>query len=283
MHIYIPTYQRVHQQETWNWISPYWRERTTLVARTEEVRPLRDRGFQVMEAPVKGIGPTRQWILDHHDVDVLGPRLIWMDDDLKFYARRLDDPTKFVFLERNPGGEGWDNLMIDFDDMLDHVALCGLAARSGANRDTQPYRRNGRIFDLMAMDVNVVRQNGFRIDRMEFMEDFDFSLQFLTRGYQTLMLNTHCKDDRGSNTPGGCSTYRTDERQAAAAHRLAERWPRYVQTSERPPWRGSTVPRVDVRVQWAKAYEDGKSFRQLVGDPLEPELDWSTGVLESRS
>lgn len=279
MRLYVPTFQRVHQQETWSWLSGSAKERAVLVARPEESDALRALGYPVVSCPAKGIGPTRQWILDHHDVDRYGPRLMWLDDDLKFAKRRLDDPTKFLPLDRD-SDDDWDAMEADFEEMLDFVPLCGLAARSGANRDAAPYKRNGRIYDLMAMDLNVVRQNGFRINRLEFMEDFDFSLQFLTRGYQTLLLNTHAKDDRGSNAPGGCSSYRTDAGQAQAAHRLAELWPGLVAVTERPPWRGSTVPRVDVRVQWAKAYEAGKSLRHLLGDELEPELSWATGSLE---
>lgn len=279
--IYIPTYRRLDNQETWRRLSPQWQARAFLVATEEEAPQLRDRGHRVLACPVQGIGPTRQWILDQHDEDLLGDTILMMDDDLMFSERRADEPTKFLPIK--PGEHAaFDRLMANMAEMMDYVPLGGLANRSGANRETAPYRLNARLHDLMAINVVVARDNGFRMDRVQFMEDFDFMLQFLTAGYPTLCLNTHCKDDKGgSNAAGGCSTYRSPAGQLDAAMELKEYFPDFVTLVQKSGWGGDMSQRTDVRVAWKKAYEAGLAARDASGTPQWATLDWSTGTLRA--
>lgn len=249
--IYIPTYGRVHDQLTLKSISPSWLERTYLVARPPEAAQLRQLGHQVLSCPVEGIAPTRQWILDQHDEGIA----IMMDDDLWFFKRREDDPGKFLRI----GPEGFDAMMEEYLALFWFSPLVGIASRSGANRETAPFRTNARMFDITGVDVDVVRQHGFRIDRMKFMEDFDFALQFLTTGYDSLLLNSYCKDDRGSNAAGGCSGYRSMAGQAAAAIDLFLEWPEFVKLRQvKAKSDSGWATRTDVTVQWAKAANCGK-------------------------
>lgn len=268
--IYIPTYRRVGRQETWSRLSPYWRDRAFLVAVPDEADQLRATGANVLVCPVRGISPTRQWVLDQHDVDLLGERLFMMDDDLGFAVRRDDAPTKFLPLLPQDH-EGFNAMMGSLVGLLSQAPLVGLANRSGANRDTSPVRVNVRLHDLLGFNVPLTRAEGVRIDRLRFMEDFDVALQFLTKGYPTLCLNTHVKDDKGgSNAAGGCSEYRDAAGQAAAAVALAQLFPGFVTITERPGWNGAMAgARTDVRVAWAKAYAHGREMRELLGQPQE--------------
>lgn len=258
--IYIPTYGRVHDQLTLRSISPSWLERTYLVARLAEAEQLQGLGHQVLSCPVKGIAPTRQWILDQHDEGIA----IMMDDDLWFFKRRDDDPTKFLRI----GPEGFDAMMEEYLALFMLSPLVGIASRSGANRNTEPFRLNSRMFDVTGVDVDVVRRHGFRIDRMKFMEDFDFVLQFLTTGYDSMLLNSYCKDDRGSNAAGGCSSYRSMTGQAAAAIDLLMEWPEFVKLRQvRAKSGDGWATRTDVTVQWAKAANCGKLKPQFRKEP----------------
>lgn len=261
--IYIPTLSRVACQRTWSSISPRWRERTRIVTVPEETEKLRLRGYPVVERPVRGIANTRQWIVDQHEGD--GP-IVMMDDDLDFYVRLESDPTKMRGFQ--PGD--FDRMMDELLGLLAASPLVGMANRSGANRDTRPVRRNTRMHDVFAIDPTVVRGEGFRFDRIEFMEDFDFILQFIAAGYDALMLNTYAKGDRGSNQSGGCSVYRTADGQAAAALDLSLLWPGFVKprevngTGKNAMW----ASRTDVTVQWAKAAKAAKAalIGELIGE-----------------
>jgi hypothetical protein len=261
--IYIPTLRRIAYQRTWSSISPRWRERTKLVTVPGETEKLRLRGYPVLERPVQGIANTRQWILDQHEDD---GTIVMMDDDLDFYVRLHDDPTKMRGFR--PGD--FDQMMGELLGLTDVSPLVGIANRSGANRDTRPVRYNTRMHDVLAINPHVVRREGFRFDRVEFMEDFDFILQFLHAGYDTAMLNTYAKGDRGSNQNGGCSVYRTAQSQADAALDLAILWPevvkmRQVQGSGKS---GIWANRTDVTVQWAKAAKTAKEalLLELIGE-----------------
>lgn len=271
--IYIPTYRRIDNQMTWSWISDLWRKHTYLVAVHEEAGALDMLGYPVLVGPDGGIGNTRQWILDQHDVERDGEWCIMMDDDLRFYIRREDDPTKF---RQFTGEQDTFDLMMDqFMEMLSFGVFGGMANRSGANRDTRSYRLNTRLHDLLAIHVPTARRIGLSLNAVRFMEDFDASLQVLSAGYPTLCLNTFCKGDAGSNSKGGCSVYRDHAGQAAAATALAERWPGLVRLAIKPGWQGSMAePRTDVVVQWAKAYKQGRENRDLIGAPQEelPEI-----------
>jgi hypothetical protein len=226
----------------------------------------------VLVCPAKGFGPTRQWFFEQHDVDRLGRFLFMLDDDLRFFSRRYDDPTKFTPLTKP---SEMDVLLGRLRAMLDQVPMAGLDSRSGANRRTPPVHMNGRVFDMHCWDVEVARAAGVRFDAIRFMEDFHANLHLLTRGYPTALLTTHCKDDVRSNAPGGCSTYRDSAGQEAAAKALAAKFPAFVKTTTRPGWGGDMAgTRTDVQVQWAKAFKAGLEGRDLLGIPQHPTPDW---------
>lgn len=280
--IYIPTRGRVHQQETWKWLSPYWRLNAILVAPDPDAAALEELGYPVLRyTGTPGIQHKRQWIMDRHDVEAYGNRIVMLDDDLKFYVRRTDEPDKFLYIPRDPGGPEWDSMMEEFVEMMDFAALVGIADRSGANRETAPYRMNTRQHSVLGIDLDVVREHDFRFDNgPRFMSDFHFILQHLLAGYRNLLLNTHCKGDLGSNTRGGCSGYRDEAALAESSRWMASEYPAFVKLLERPPWKGFTEKRIDVRVTWARAYAAGSEYRELVTGSREPEISWATGTLE---
>ena len=272
--IYIPTRGRLKAQITWESISPKWRERTRLVADYREAEILREWGYPALSCTEKGIGDTRQWILDGHKEG----NVMMMDDDLGFAVRREDDPTKFRRMESH---DEFDDMMERIEEMMNFVPLAGISNRSGANRETAPYRRNVRMHDCLIVNTQVAREQGFKINRIQFMEDFDFILQHLTKGFPTLCLNSYVKDDMGgSNAAGGCSEYRDAVGQFDAAMELHLEFPEFVKMVERPGWNGMGTTRPDVRVQWAKSFAAGVRWRETEGLEQELEFDWDeTGRL----
>lgn len=281
--VYVPTMGRVHRQITAKSLEGTdlaLGGRVLLVTPEQEAEDLSAtataHGLGVLALPgtIKGIGPTRQWIYENHDVHTLGGYLMMVDDDLRFFARRFDDQAKFTPLTE-PGE--MDVLLGRLRSMLDRVPLAGLDNRSGANRRKPIVQMNGRMHDLQAVNVVEARRLGLRFDSIRFMEDFHAVLQTLTQGYPTALLTTHCKDDLGgSNAAGGCSTYRDSAGQAAAALALWEDFPDFVRITKRPGWNGDmSGERTDVAVQWAKAFKAGTAAREEAGlDPV-PEPDWS--------
>src|ERR1035441_9939519 len=133
-----------------------------------------------------------------------------LDDDLRFFRRRTDDPTKFL-----PVTNGQLELcMGDLERLMQKYAHGGLLAREGGNRITERTKENTRLLRALAYNVDVLRKHKIKFDRGA-MEDFDVALQLLRLGYKSVALCSYVQRQTRSNAPGGCSTYRTPAYQAA--------------------------------------------------------------------
>jgi hypothetical protein len=275
----VPTYRRTNLQQqvtlkSLNGTVLANADRVVLVVHPDEVRALRAFGWPMLECPVQGrIGAVRQWILDNHDVGVLGPHIYMLDDDLTFFARRLDDPGKFRTLT---GPHEVDLILDRVSALLRQVPVAGITSRSGGNRLEPPTKSNTRTPGSIGLNVPKVRRIGARFDRVTLQEDFDFLLQVLRAGHRVEVLTTHCAEAGQSNAEGGCSTERDAERQAEAAHRLKELHPGFVTVVEKEAksWGQGMTTRTDVRIQWQKAHQSGVELLDLLGEDVPPDPNW---------
>lgn len=267
--ICIPTRGRVGRVRTLEFMagSP-WLDEVWLVAPKDEAG--KHQWPRVMAHDVEGIRATRQWIMDQN----VDSKVIMVDDDLRFSTRRLDDPSKFASATPPHVTTIFNRLEL----MLDQVPLAGLAERSGANRMSAkdiPVSMSKRLFSVQAIDNDWFHRANMSY-RIEFMSDFDLTLQCLFKGYPSALLTSHAKDSTsGSNAPGGCSIDRTGEALDRSARELARLWPDFVTLREAKEWKG-IGPRTDVRVAWAKTAQAGIDLRtNLLGIDLHPTPDWS--------
>jgi hypothetical protein len=252
MHIFIPTRGRVRRQVTWQHLPPSVRARTRLLVDDDEAAAHVKEGYPVTVMPIglRGIGAVRQMACDY--ATKLGDgRVLMMDDDLRFYTRRHDDPR----LLEKASEASLETMFAAIEQELCCHALVGIASREGANRCVEPLIENTRILRLLAYRADIMTEEGIRFDRLPVMEDFDVALQLLERGHPNLVLNLWAHNQEGSGTTGGCSSYRTREIQADAARLLAEHHPRVVRVVEKVTkraWGGGK--RTDVVIAWKKAF-----------------------------
>jgi hypothetical protein len=207
-----------------------------------------DGGVYVLPEDISTLTPTR----DHLIHDMEGPdRVVFLDDDLHFAVRREDDRTKF----RQPQPTDIQRMFQNVSDMLSHVPHVGIGAREGGNRNTEKVLMNTRIMRVLAYSRRYLRENHITFSPLVVMEDFHVNLQILRSGADTVVLNDYVSNQAGgSNAPGGCSHYRSDAVQTAAAHMLAARHPGFVRVAQKATkaaWGGGT--RTDVVVQWKAA------------------------------
>jgi hypothetical protein len=252
MKIYIPSRARAEQaNHTWENLPPALQERAVMVVHDDEVAAYAQRfpDARFITPRLKGIGNIRQFVIEISD----GPVLM-LDDDLRFFVRRKDDPTKF--LKASPKDI---RAMIDkMEASLSGYAHAAIAFREGGNRRTEDTLENTRCLRALGYNAAVLKKEGIRFDRLKVMEDFDVALQLLRKGYPSLTLNKWVQDQTTSNAPGGCSTYRTLDVQAKGARGLAKLHPDFVRLVEKETkgaWGGGK--RLDVQVAWKKAYEEG--------------------------
>lgn len=255
MRIYIPTLGRADHQITWNELPAQFKDQNAvLVVDPKEEHLHHNYPFIVAPKWASSIGKVRQFICDVHDRRKYGDCLLMMDDDLRFYARRKDDPTKF--LDSSTADllkfmKTLEHLMYDLD-----FAHAGMLAREGANRNVEPFMFNTRLLRVLAYNVRIMQKKNVKFDRLIVMEDFDVALQLLRKGFASVALCNWVHNQVGSGTSGGCSTYRTLARQAEGAHGLEELHHPFVKTVQKTTktaWQGAT--RTDVVVSWKAAYQ----------------------------
>lgn len=253
MEIWIPSLGRSHVQRTWESLPPVFREQTRLIVHESESAAYSK--FPRVALPISGVGNIRQWVIEHSRDKVL-----MLDDDLTFFTRRSDDKTKFQPATSEEVVEVFDLMRI----LMDQFYHGGLASREGGHIDTSEYVWNTRVLRVLYYRADILRKFGVRFDRVPVMEDFDVALQMLRLGFPSLMVNTMVHNQGSSNAPGGCSTYRTLERQSEAAHALAKLHPEFVTVvtkQTKTAWGGQE--RTDVRVQWKRAYDSSPNLHLL--------------------
>lgn len=195
------------------------------------------------------IRDVREWILQTYE-----EAIVEMDDDLTFAKRREDDMEKF----RPATAKELQDLIYDYiPSLLQNYPLVGISAREGANRNFDDVLYATRQLRLHAYDPGTLRALGvtWKLLQAKVMEDFALILQLLTMGYANAVINSFVTNQAGSNTKGGCSTYRSLDVQREAALELAEKYPQFVTVVEKhtkTSWGGQ--PRTDVRIQWKRAY-----------------------------
>lgn len=255
MRIYIPSRARADQRNhTFDNLPPELQAIARFAVPEEDAAAYIARfGKAHVQVSIReGIGPTRQSLVDWHHSKQSDKRLVMLDDDLSFFVRRTDDPTKL----KPANATQVRRLFSTMNDALATHAHVGVAAREGANRNTEHALFNTRMLRVLAYDTAVLKKHKIRYDRVPVMEDFDVTLQLLRLGYSNVVLNKWAQDQGTSNAPGGCSTYRTLEVQAQGANALKALHPDFVTVVEKETktaWGGGT--RTDVRIAWKKARE----------------------------
>lgn len=262
MRIFIPTKGRVDKQKTVERLGADINSSfgTVLVCPPDEAKELKSRyshmGVDVWPTKVKGISATRQWILDNAGKGN-DPVVLMLDDDLQTWRLRSDSQnskgetpyTKATQDDIQTGLRFFGKMMREYaHGSIGHALFC----------QTSPIvKYNSRMLRALAYNIELIPK-GVKF-RLPVMEDFDMELQLLTRGLESVTYNGIVQDQHQNNSEGGCSSYRTNEVQAAAAHELARLWPDFVTVVTRDPkreWIGMGA-RTDVRVNWARAAKSG--------------------------
>ena len=253
MQIFIPTYGRASSQTTYRALVEAGLKVTLVVQNRERDLYSTYPHVEVLPPHIQTIAPTRQYILD---ALVTAHAFCMVDDDLVFFKRREDDPTKL----RDIKPDELHDAFLDMGAQLNiaNVAHVGFAAREGANRQVDPLLENTRIMRVLGYHAPTLRRLDIRFDAMEVMEDFHVALTLLEAGYKNQIMNHYAHNQKGSGTAGGCSHFRTPALQAKNAHLLAVLHPGVVKVvlkETKGAWGGGT--RTDVNVQWKKAYAKG--------------------------
>jgi len=207
--------------------------------------------FKVLGISKKGIGKTRQWILDHCPTKYA----LMFDDDLYFYRRERPRAIKLV---KATAPDMRHMLYMMVRPLSMGIVQTGLSSRVDSSHYLSPYRWCTRINNVHGFNIKEFAKTGLRFDEYRVMEDFHVTLSLLERGIPNACVYDYCWNQTGSNMKGGCSIYRNEETQAKAAHMLRDAHPKYVTVVRKKvigatSWEGMKE-RTDVRINWRKAF-----------------------------
>jgi hypothetical protein len=204
----------------------------------------------------------RQWCVEQFQNNY---KYIWfMDDDLTFFVRTIE-----LKLEK-AGVPDIAYMIHEMRNQLNKFSMVGISTRLGNNRVTENYADTTRVTRCYAFSTEAFKDVGATFAPFEpfVAEDFHMTLCFLNKGYNNRVIYNYAQEDVGSNATGGCSVYRTPEIQAKTSHWMAENHPEVrVKVKKAKAWKGFGDTRVDMVVQWKKAYKPKKSnkSRWLIG------------------
>lgn len=265
--IYIPTLGRIgmNKQVTLRKFLDCSSHKPWIVCPRSEESSHRAYYPKVKSCIAKGIGPTRQWILQASGADIV----IMADDDMRFQNRVS---TKSTELEQ----------CMELDPLIELIKKYvgqgfihgGIGPRQGNNRKIVDGRRV--VLDGKHLYTDCERVNNFhwlyrskimplgvRFDQLPVMEDFHFTLSLLTMGYPNRVIHSYVWNQGFSGMEGGCSLYRTPAVQEQGAEGLKLAFPDFVRVVTKvskdtsPSWR-EFKERKDVVVQWLKAYKSSQ-------------------------
>lgn len=253
--IYIPSRSRVGAVRTYYDMPPELTERDkvmVVVSHDELVDYSRAQpNMRFLATHKKGIGRVRQWIIAQCPTKYM----LMFDDDLYFYRRKHPRAIQLVKTSEDARRH---MLYMLVKPLSEGVVQTGLASRVDASHYLSPYRWCTRINNVHGFNIEKFGETGLRFDDYKVMEDFHVTLSLLERGIPNACVYDYCWNQTGSNTKGGCSTYRNEETQSKAAHMLHEAHPKYVTVVKKKvigatSWEGMKE-RTDVRINWRKAF-----------------------------
>lgn len=212
-------------------------------------------GVSVIPSPALGIAATRHWIGQTCQENGEG-KFAMVDDDVRFVRRASKDATGLIKCTPSDVDDMW--LMVEH--MLEDYAHVGVSARQGNNN------MGVGGYELMEKNTRTLRVLCYRTrdflkaqhGRVPVMEDFDVNLQLLRMGRPNLNIGWWSQDQKMTNAPGGCSTYRTHQLHEQAAHKLAELHAPYVKLRQKVNKTGGEFgTRTEVTIFWKKAFGRG--------------------------
>jgi hypothetical protein len=269
MRIFIPSASRseaekVHVGPVADF-SPLARQLTTYVVPNEQVADyhytlqqtgLLAQGVSVVGCAAQGIAATRHWI-GGECAERGEEKFAMVDDDVRFVRRISPDATSLIKCVPADVDQMWSAVV----RRLETYAHVGVSARQGNNNMGVGSPDEVAEENTRTLRVLCYRTKDFlkaKHGRVPVMEDFDVNLQLLRMGLPNINLGWWSQDQKMTNAPGGCSTYRSHQLHEQAAHKLAELHDPYVKLRQKVNKTGGEFgTRTEVTIYWKKAFGRG--------------------------
>lgn len=215
------------------------------------------KGIPIIEAwTYDGIAQKRTMIGHHAEAHGFN-KFMMLDDDINFLKRVSPEQVNQVTIRDSAD----INEMLCYVNMyLDLYPQVAVGMREGNNRS------GVGPAPLLTKVTKAIRAVGYRTaifravatDRVRTMSDYDTTLQILELGYENAVLNYWMSGQKGTNTPGGCSTWRTHAIHEESVRKMVELHPGIVYARVKENKTGGDFGvRMEATIGWKKAYQQG--------------------------
>jgi len=261
--IIIPTFKRSDNQIFFNSIDPeFAKENVALVIQEQEKDLYEKYECEKIVLPEElnnaGLANTRQWIVDSLPYD----SVIIADDDITIKERYfVDGKPKFKKLET---ADDWDRFKNQAIHHLSEVAHIGLSFSGNAARNpNENWDTNSRYMTIFGFNLERVRGkiNFNFIEEKPIWtvsEDLACNMQLLSQGLENRILYTFITDPKSWWAEGGCSAYRTLERNNESNRKLHDLFPEFSKLVEKEEGK------IDLHVQWKKLFKSSQGKKPSV-------------------
>lgn len=210
MKIVIPTYNRIHVQDTWHALHSDLHKFVTFVVRPEEAKQIKElyprSEADVLPSSVKNIQGTRQYIWDKYSK--LYDVFFQLDDDIGYFSHNelVNEPNRkykstYLAAKRSPrsaftGTASAADQLRMFKRLIDELNT-GIGMTSPRpnwvfppSDKNYPSMSNVLVTGFYAFNAKLLRDKNIRFNRWASCGDTDACLQILAHGIPT----TYCTD-----------------------------------------------------------------------------------------
>lgn len=244
---YIPTYNRVGNQVTYNNLPEEIQKRVILVVHPSESK-LYGENHNLVVCPCDTIAAKREWIIKNCPTKYL----VMLDDDLDF-CRRIK-PNEVKLKRINKTSEVSEMFSFVYEALKSGYVHVGVSPRGGNNHIEDVVVENSRMYGLLAYNKKVLIKNVV-FNRVKFHEDFDINLQLLQKGFPNLVIAEFAIDSIIAKE-GGCESERTIDNHNDSVERFAKLNHPYCRVVDKKykTKNGDFSNRKELIVYWKKAF-----------------------------
>lgn len=224
--IAIPSYKRSDDQVTLDFLPKSYKENIFLFIRKEEYNDYskyENKCNIVTMDNVKDIGETRQFIIEYMN----GSKLLMLDDDLHI-AETYIDAKDIIRNNKIPLNESKFYEFIDYlDKEMDEFYHGNLRIHIFPKnvKSDYPARVNSFCFTNGFFNLEKLKLEDINFKELDLCEDLYVFLSLIKLGYDALSISKYRCEGKKSNAAGGCSEYRTIEKQNRAYEKINELFP----------------------------------------------------------
>jgi len=199
---------------------------------------------------VSHIGNTRDDILKYC-YSKNYEKILMIDDDITFKKRINNYTLKRV----NQTKEMFTKMIYTlFRNCSNNIPLIGIDEDSFNGFNQFQYDYNVGIIQVYCIHLPTLKEAniGFSDYNLQVMEDYYFTLKLLTLGYKNMCFNIYTRHNK-TQSPGGCSEYRTIEIDKKSAKILKKIFPNFITVKYKQSGNWD-IKRIVVNAKWKKAF-----------------------------